>query len=88
MGVRGQIAGCPQTLDLRPQPREMRIRRQSDMNMRQRQPVMKALHDVMSGRATTLRFVVSRMKPSIVAQARPTPSTSERHPSHHRRAGS
>jgi hypothetical protein len=50
MGVSGKVAGCPETLELRAKPREVGVRGRRDMNMRQRQPVLKAPHDGFNGK--------------------------------------
>ena len=40
MSIRGEVAGCPQPLEFRPEPDEMRIGRLHEMHMRQGQPVV------------------------------------------------
>jgi hypothetical protein len=89
VGIRGEVAGGPKTLEFSPKPGKMSIRRLHNMSMRQRQPGLKLLHYMLNrerGRATTLRLVAIRSKPSIVAQASPMPSVPERQASHHRLA--
>jgi len=44
VGIRGEVAGGPKTLEFSPKPGKMRIRRLRNMNMRQCQPRLKLLH--------------------------------------------
>ena len=44
MGIRGEVAGGPKTLEFSPKRGKMRIRRLRNMHMRQRQPSVQLLH--------------------------------------------
>jgi hypothetical protein len=48
VGIRGEVAGGPETLEFSPQPGKMCIRRLRNMNMRQCQPSLKLLHDTLN----------------------------------------
>ena len=60
MGVRCKIAGSPKTFELGAKPRKMRVRWRRDMNMGQRQPVLKALHNGFNGKRTRDHFAICR----------------------------
>jgi len=60
MSVRGEVIGGPETLKLRAKPREVGLGRVRNMNVRQRQPVLKALHDVVNRKRARDHFAVRR----------------------------
>ena len=48
MDVGCEVRGGPEALELLAKPREVRLGRLRNMNMRQRQPVLKALHHIVN----------------------------------------
>jgi hypothetical protein len=60
MGIRGEVAGGPKTLELGPKPLKVCIRRLRNMNMRQREPSLKLLHYALDRKRTRHDFAVSR----------------------------
>jgi hypothetical protein len=101
MGISSEVTHSPKTLKFRAKQRKVVIRRMGNMNVGQLEPGLQRsiTSRTESGRATTLRFVVMRTKPSMVAPANPTPSTrqtgiplapaaSTARPKHHRTSGS
>jgi hypothetical protein len=60
MGVGCKISCRPKTLKLRAKSRKVGVRRRCDMNMGQRQPVLKAVHDGFNGKGAGDDFAICR----------------------------
>jgi len=60
MGVRGQVASCPETLELRAKARKMGSRGRRYVNVRQRQPVLEALHNRFNGKRSGDNLAIRR----------------------------
>jgi hypothetical protein len=71
VGIRGEVAGGPKTLEFSPKPRKVCIRRLRNMNMRQRQPSLELLHYMLNRERARYHSAVGR-DPHKTERCRPS----------------